>query len=500
MAYNKNDINYQLAIEEAVKRNDYGAAAKLEQARNEKISGMSAEDAAKWGATATNNYSQYLGQSSTAGSAKDTVTYNDHQNNIKDLMNYNSYLWYGADDTTRDLLHAENQGLSTALNGIVSFDPTTGYWSNTVESSNSSAGSDWPTWDYSALGDKPTFNSKYEQNIDELLNQILNREDFEYNLLEDDLYRQYKEQYNREGDRSMNDTLAAAASGAGGMNSYAINAAQQANDYYAAQLTDKIPELYQLAYEMYLDDIDMQVRDLGLLTGMDDTQYGRYRDTMSDWYNDRDFSYNKYRDDVGDHKWQKEFDRDSSQWQQSFDYGVHRDNVADSQWQQSFDTSNSQWQQQFDASNSQWQQQFDRDGSRYNSQTAYEQAMDRLTIGVMPNSSLLSQAGISYSEAKAILDKVNATTSPSGSGNSSGGNGGGGGNTGDSYKRPAATPDPEPDPDPEPESAEVANPHGESWVHVQGYGRLSWQELEQLVNQGKITEKKTSYGLRYSKA
>lgn len=336
--YDPNKINYDLAIEEAVKRNDYGAAAKLEQARNEKIGGMSAEDIAKWGVSTTDNYSQYLGQSSVAGSAKDTIAYNDHQRNIQDQMNYNSYLWYGADDATKDLLHAENQGLSMALDGTVSFDTDSGYWSNTGASTGGGGGGfGKPTWDPSVLGDKPVFDSKHEQDIDALLDQILNREDFEYNVWEDDLYQQYKEQYNREGDRSMNDTLAAAASSAGGMNSYAITAAQQANDYYAAQLTDKIPELYQLAYEMYLDDIDMQVRDLGLLTDMDDTQYGRYRDTMGDWYNDRDFSYNKYRDDVSDYKWQQEFDRDSYRDNRDFNYGVTRDNVSDNMWQQSFD-------------------------------------------------------------------------------------------------------------------------------------------------------------------
>lgn len=403
MAYNANDINYQLAIEEAARRNDFAAAARLEQERNQKISNMSAEDVAKWNVSATNNYSQWLNQGgSTEGSARDVVTQNDPQYAAKDQMNYNSYLWYGADEATRAALHAENQGLAASIGPGVTFDPTDGRWSGGPSSTvASSGGSSWPTWDSSGLGDKPTFNSKYEQNIDELLNQILNREDFEYNLLEDDLYKQYQEQYNREGARSMNDTLAAAASNAGGMNSYAINAAQQANDYYTAQLTDKIPELYQLAYEMYLNDIDMQVRDLGLLTGMDDTQYGRYRDTMSDWYNDRDFSYNMYRDDVSDHKWQLDFDRAGAIDERDFNYGVYRDTVGDSQWQQSFDTSNSQWQQQFD-----------QDNSRYQSSTAYDQAMDRLTIGVMPDASLLSQAGITYNEAKEILDKVNGVVEP----------------------------------------------------------------------------------------
>ena len=106
----------------------------------------------------------------------------------------------------------------------------------------------------------------------------------------------------------MQDTLASAAAQAGGMNSYAITAGQQAQNYYGAQLGDKIPELWNLAYGMYLDDIDNDVRNMGLLNQMSDTQYNRYRDTMADWENDRDFAYNKWRDEIGDSYLDKEWE------------------------------------------------------------------------------------------------------------------------------------------------------------------------------------------------
>lgn len=169
-----------------------------------------------------------------------------------------------------------------------------------------------------STGSRPSYSSGYRDRIDALLDQILNRDSFSYDAAKDPMAQQYKAMYNREGDRAMQDTMAAAASQAGGMNSYAITAAQQANDYYSAQLMDKYPELYQMAYEMYLTDIDNQVRDLGLLQDMDQTQYDRYRDTMDDWENDRNFAYQQYRDDVAD-----------SQWQTNFDYGVKRDEIED---------------------------------------------------------------------------------------------------------------------------------------------------------------------------
>lgn len=170
--------------------------------------------------------------------------------------------------------------------------------------------------------DAPTYTSKYESQIDSMLNQILNRDQFSYDHMTDPLYQQYAQAYQREGQRSLQDTLGNVSAQTGGLaSSYATTAAQQASDYYAAKQADIIPELYQLAYGMYLDDIDGQVRDLGLLNQMDDTQYGRYRDTMGDWRDDRNFAYDQYRDDIGDQRYQSEWD-----------YMVGRDQIGDDRY------------------------------------------------------------------------------------------------------------------------------------------------------------------------
>ena len=70
-----------------------------------------------------------------------------------------------------------------------------------------------PTYDWQEiLGEKPTYTSQYDTQIDALLNEILNREKFSYDAETDPVYQQYKTMYNREGTRAMNDTLAAVAS------------------------------------------------------------------------------------------------------------------------------------------------------------------------------------------------------------------------------------------------------------------------------------------------
>lgn len=165
------------------------------------------------------------------------------------------------------------------------------------------------------------YSGSYSSQIDDLLDEILNRKDFTYDATKDPLYQQYSQQYQREGQRASENTLADVASQSGGMSSYAVTAANQAGNYYASKQADMIPQLYEAAYQKYLGEIDGKVRDLGLLNQMDATQYGRYRDTMSDWRADRDFSYGKYRDEVGDQRWDKEFD-----------YNAGRDEINDGRY------------------------------------------------------------------------------------------------------------------------------------------------------------------------
>lgn len=348
MAYKK-DTDYSALIKDAVSKGNYRAAAQYEQQRNEKIADLNATGGNKWGAAPTNNYASW--SDSYTGSANDVGVWTQDQDAIRQKMNEKSKQWLTADEATRAALHAENQYLASLLGEGVTFDPTTGYWSGNANgtAAQQAAGMVAPSFTFDVA--RPTYESNYSGRIDALLDQILNREDFSYDVESDPLYQQYKAQYNREGDRSMRDTLAEVASGAGGMNSYAVSAAQQANNYYAAQLTDKIPELYQLAYQMYLNDIDNQVRDLGLLQDMDNTQYGRYRDTMSDWYADRDFAYGQYRDDVSDY-----------QWAAGFNYNAGRDTIED-EWRQT----------QFDYSAGR----DDESDRRYNDKVGYERAWDK---------------------------------------------------------------------------------------------------------------------------
>lgn len=234
--------------------------------------------------------------------------------------------------------------------------------------------------EYLASNPQPT-QPRSDPRIDRQLNKILNRDAFSYDVANDPLYQQYAQMYQREGDRAMRDTLAEVASGAGGMNSYAVTAAQQAANYYNSQLNDKIPELYQLAYDMYLTDIDNQVRDLGLLQQMDETQYSRYRDTMNDWSNDRNFAYGMYQDAINQGNWQTQFDYNAMIDNRDFNYNDY--------W------NNKEW----DAN----QAQLDRENNRTDREDAQNEILTIIESGGTPPAELVEQSGWNQATIDALI-------------------------------------------------------------------------------------------------
>lgn len=280
--------------------------------------------------------------------------------------------------------------------------------------------------DYELNNPRPTYDDKYAGISEQMLNDILNREDFSYDPLNDPLYQQYAAQYKREGDRAMRDTLAEAAASAGGMNTYAITAAQQAANYYNSQLGDKIPELYQLAYQMYLDDKESMVQNLGLINQMSDSQYNRYRDTMTDWKDDRNFSYGMYQDALAQGNWQTQFDYNSmwdnkvfenenywnnknfvnnnNHWQQEFDETVKQNEIGNNQWQQSFDTE---------------KEQLGIENSRYDKETAMGEFWSIIEMGVVPSPEVCAAAGYTQEQAKILAQQqLNSMNGTGGTGNS----------------------------------------------------------------------------------
>ena len=143
--------------------------------------------------------------------------------------------------------------------------------------------------------DAPTYENRYQQKQQELLDAALNREPFSWSKETDPQYGSYKKTYLREGERATANALAQASAASGGRpSSYAVNAATQAGDYYATKLSDVIPTLYQQAYERHLKDYQMKLSDLEAVNNQEQLDYAKYLDQLGQFNTDRNFEYNNY--------------------------------------------------------------------------------------------------------------------------------------------------------------------------------------------------------------
>lgn len=127
------------------------------------------------------------------------------------------------------------------------------------------------------------YQSKWQPQINEQVNQYLNRDKFQYDVNEDALYQQMKDMYVMQGRQAMMDTIGQSTALTGGYgNSWAQGAGQQAYQGYIQQLNDSIPELYRMALDQYINEGDQMAQNIGLMMDMESTDYNRYWDQMAD--------------------------------------------------------------------------------------------------------------------------------------------------------------------------------------------------------------------------
>lgn len=214
----------------------------------------------------------------------------------------------------------------------------------------------------------PTYENAFAQQQKDLLDRILNREDFAWSKETDPQWSSYKKSYLREGDRATANALAQASAASGGRpSSHAVNAATQAGDYYATKLNDVIPTLYQQAYERYLDEYNMKLKDLNAVNQQEQLDYAKYLDRLGQFNTDRGFAYQNYADD---------YDRLRSQ-------------LADVQGQDQID----------------YARYLDEASRRQTAQDSIRSQVDAiLAAGGSPSANLVSESGYSSEYVKALED------------------------------------------------------------------------------------------------
>lgn len=355
----------------------------------------------------------------------------------------------------------------------------------------------------------PVYDNQYAEQQQALLDAILNREDFSWSKETDPQWSSYKKSYLREGDRATANALAQASAASGGRASTAaITAATQAGDYYATQLNDIIPTLYQQAYDRYLNEYSMMLQDLGAVNTQEQLDYAKYLDQLTQYNTDRNFAYDTYLGDFNILQGQLS----SLQGQDDVDYGRFMDRI--NLGIQKDETEHQRGQQE--------------------QALAQAQVDAILSAGGTPSAELIGASGYTNEYVQALEDayrKAEAERTSASSGSGSGGSGrvtSGGGGTGynngglttsqiiqmqealgvtaDGKWGPATQAaagglsadaaweimnqgsDPG-DADAEADvGASVTNQTGDGWIRVAGYSRITWQELEAMVNRGEIIE------------
>ena len=239
--YNK-DIDYSDLIRQAAAKGDYQGAAQYEQLRNQKIVGE------KLNYGQTNNYTQYLG-GKTSNDAYDQNT--DYQALINQAVAKGDYNAAGLYERQRN---AKIAGMN--MTGVSK------------------------TYNYNQI---PDYQSTYKPKISELVDNIQN---YDYNkFLGTDEYGALRGQYERQGQRAMQDTMGDAAARTGGLaSSYAVSAGQQA---YGNQMS----ALEAAALQMYQNKKNDLRNDLSMYENLDNTDYSRYADQLAQNNTNRQFNY-----------------------------------------------------------------------------------------------------------------------------------------------------------------------------------------------------------------
>lgn len=196
-------------------------------------------------------------------------------------------------------------------------------------------------------GQKPgEYKPTWEGQLKDTIAQILNREQFSYDLNGDALYQQMKDQYINQGQMAMMDTMGQAAAMTGGYgNSYAQSVGQQAYQQHLKGLNDKVPELYQMALNKYNQEGQALYDQASLMAGMEDQEYSRYMDQLTNYYTELGLAQDEAR-------YQAELDYGRYMDKLGLDYQMERDKIGDEQWQKQFDESVRQYNEQMALSKS----------------------------------------------------------------------------------------------------------------------------------------------------
>lgn len=268
------------------------------------------------------------------------------------------------------------------------------------------------------MAQKPQgYESKYSAALDSILQRIQNPEQFKYSFNGDELFKNYADVYTQKGKQASLDAMGQAAGLTGGYgNSYGQMVGNQQYQQYLMGLYDKGMDLYDRAYQRFIDEQNNLYNQYGALAQQDNTEYGRYRDEYGDWANERDYLTN--RADTA-------YDRDYGQYSDMLNYwtGMGQAENSDHWTGENFRENQRQFDADMAEKQREWDQQFNYTAKTEAQKMAYDRLCAIVANGKMPSSGLIKEAGMRESDVKKMIAEIPVA-----------GGGGGGGRRGPSQK------------------------------------------------------------------
>jgi len=294
------------------------------------------------------------------------------------------------------------------------------------------------------------YTSKYGAQLESILSQLQGQK-FNYSLNGDAFFNALKDTKMESAKQASQNAMAQAAALTGGYgNSYAQAAGNQAYQQNIRSLNDDAMDAYNLALQRFQMEQQGMGDQFSRLAQMENADYGRYRDAVSDWQNERNYQtdmynteedrgYNRYLNDLNyytqlaqienaDYRSEQERQEAIRQFQMNYDMQQQQFDWNKAVDQRNYDRSvlesdrnYDMQQQQFDEQVRQFNESLDWDKMSSQQKYAAEYAMQILAMGQMPGDELLQAAGLSAEDAEKMKARLSS------------GGGGGGKKTGTYY-------------------------------------------------------------------
>ena len=155
---------------------------------------------------------------------------------------------------------------------------------------------------YRTSGEKPKYTSRYDNDKKVTVSKIINHTPFDYDPQKDPRYQLYQKVYTQMGNDAYDRALSQNAIKTGGIvNTNAMTSAMLAKNKYNAELAKIATDLYNDAYNEYKDSIAYEYDKMDMLNALEQSDYSKYKDELSNYNDMIKSSYDMYRDETEDY-------------------------------------------------------------------------------------------------------------------------------------------------------------------------------------------------------